>query len=144
MDKESKEENAIDIEFIDPIDSNDIIILTDETERTGETSYDESFSDDNRLKTGSILSQFFNVIAQIRDKDFWRLNTSEIKSLNKTCPKILPKVIAENSGIIGCILSLFAIIVKRIKLEKELSEATKDDNIKEEKKVEGLTGSRGG
>ena len=120
MDKETVEENVIDIECIDTIDSSNVIVLTDKTEDSGADSY-SSIPHDSRLKTGSILAQFFNIIAQVREKEFWQLNTSEINSLNKTCPKILPKIVSDNSGIIGCILSLLGIIVKRLKLEKELS-----------------------
>ena len=120
MDKETVEENVIDIECIDTIDSSNVIVLTDETE-ANRTDSDNSVSYDSRLKTGSIIAQFFNIIAQVKEKEFWQLNTAEIDSLNKTCPKILPNIISSNSGIIGCILSLLGIIVKRIKLEKELS-----------------------
>ena len=118
MDKEPVEEDVIDIESIDIIDTDNVVVLTDKTEGTRETR-DSEISDDSRLKTGSIIAQFFNLFAQIREKEFWQLNTSEINSLNKTCPKILPKIVSDHSGIIGCALSLLGIIVKRIKLEKE-------------------------
>lgn len=146
MDSEIKEEDVNDIDSLEPIDSSNVVVLTDETERSREYT-DSSVSGTDKLKTGNILAQFFNLIAQIREQEFWRLNTSEINSLNKTCPKILPEIISEHAGIIGCALSILGIIVKRIKLEKELipdtssSEIVHDNNESTEKT--GLTGSRG-
>ena len=121
MDEKPVEEVVIDIDRIDIVDADNVVVLKDKTEGT-RSDRDPEIPDDSRLRTGNIIAQFFNLIAQMREKEFWQLNTSEINSLNKTCPKILPKVVSEHSGIIGCILSLLGIFIKRIKLEKELSE----------------------
>ena len=91
--------------------------------------------------------RFFNLISQIRNKTYWQLEKDEVKSLNNTCPKILPQQLIKHSGLIGCVLSLLGMIVKRIKLEQKDSneELLIEDKlvVKDEEKKE-LTGGRSG
>ena len=118
MDKESVEKDVIDIDILDPVDNDNVVAIKDET-RAAENYGTSSIPDVKSLKTGNIIAQLFNIFADLRDKTFWKLNDTEINSLNNTCPKILPKIVQEHSGIIGCVLSLLSIIVKRIKLEQQ-------------------------
>ena len=121
MDKEILEDDAISIDRIDIVGDSDIIGIA-ESEDTGGVPTDDDrkqISSIESLKTGNIISQVFNLIAQFKEKDYWELNTTEINSLNKTCPKILPDAIIKHAGIIGCVLSLIGIILKRIKLDRQ-------------------------
>lgn len=149
MDNETVEKDVVDIDFIDPIGGDDVVILKTGREDSGEGEYPPiQISNDNLLGTGNILSQFFNVIAQIREKEFWKLDDPEIKSLNNTCPKILPKVLQENGGIIKCVLSLLGIIIKRLKMERRdaaevaAKEPELDSTIDPSDEQIGLTGGR--
>ena len=145
MDKENMEENVIDIDVIDVIDDRHPVIDFKETKRTAESSISAEISSDG-LGTGNLLSQFFKVIANIREKTYWELDNKEIKSLNNTCPKILPPVLTENSGLISCILSLLGIIIKRLKLERadaQIEIQTETEQIGDEPQ-KSLTGGRSG
>lgn len=147
MDKAKVEENVIDIECIDTFDTDDVIIIPDEVER-GDPEYSSAsvpISDDAPLKTGNILAQLFNLVAQAREKSFWKLDDKEISSLNKTCPKILPQTIIKHAGIIGCALSLLGIIIKRLKLEREDSldpEIVPYNKVPDVEESKSLTGGR--
>ena len=150
MDEEKSQDAVIGIDRIDPVGGDVPVIIEDTTTAgdTGNADSAEPFSESVTLKTGNLLSKVFNLIAQFREKDYWELNTTEINSLNKTCPKILPAQIVKHAGIIGCVLSLIGIILKRIKLEREDKEVdetpqliTEDEYLKPET---GLTGGRSG
>lgn len=150
MVEEEVEANVIDIERIDTIDHSDVVVIPDEVTRDDPSYTGNAIpvsNDPQQLKTGNIISQIFKLIAQARSKDFWKLENNEVASLNKTCPKILPKVITEHAGIIGCVLNLVGIIIKRLKLEAEETSSSEiptlhdnDEIIEEEFKP--LTGGR--
>ena len=117
MDNEKVEDDVVAIDRIDATGIADVVPIEDS--RSGTYDQTPKIPDDSGLRTGNIIGQVFNLIAQVRDRDYWRLNPNEITSLNKTCPKILPKIIAEHHGIISCVLAIVGIIVKRIKLERD-------------------------
>lgn len=121
MDKNEVEADVIDIECIDTVINDDIIVIPEEISRDNSEYSNTAIpvSSDTTLKTGNIIGQFFNLISQARNRDYWKLEDKEIQSLNKTCPKILPKVLSEHAGIISCVLGIFGIIIKRLKLERE-------------------------
>ena len=147
MDKENMEENVIDIDVIDVIDDRHPVIDFKKAKRTTESSISAEISSDV-LGTGNLLNQFFKIIANIRDKSYWELDNKEIKSLNNTCPKILPPILTENSGLIACILSLLGILIKRLKLERadaetEIQPEAQAEQIGNEPQ-KSLTGGRSG
>lgn len=157
---EEKVENAInDIDRIDVIHDDVFVTISEKTDSGESYEYDAiQVSTGKGLGAGNILGQVFNLISQIREKEYWKLNDTEVNSLNNTCPKIIPKFISQNSGIIGCVLSILGIIVKRIKLDHEDTLNHKkpelDSNIdlpveeinsvKSGDQSKSLTGSRGG
>lgn len=149
MDETNEKENLIDIDFIEPIDNSNIIVLPDTEERRGNTEGSPiPVSDPNTLGTGNIISQIFKIIADIKQKTYWKLDDSEIKSLNNTCPKILPAVLKENAGLVSCVLSLLGIVLKRIKMERKEQIEHEDlypkDSNDEIIKDASLTGARSG
>lgn len=149
MDETNEKENLIDIDFIEPIDNSNIIVLPDTEEKRGNTDGSPiPVSDPNTLGTGNIISQIFKIIADIKQKTYWKLDDSEIKSLNNTCPKILPAVLKENAGLVSCVLSLLGIVLKRIKMERKEQIEHEDlypkDSNDEIIKDASLTGARSG
>ena len=147
MDDKEMEGDVISIDVIDPVGADDLVTI-EEGSRRG-TGSPIPVSDTNvTLKTGNIVAQVFKLIAEIRDREYWNLEDKEIKSLNKTCPKILPKIISEHSGIISCVLSVLGIIVKRLKMESAENESERpietlsEDIPTVESDTGGLTGSR--
>lgn len=150
MDKEEVEENVIDIDVIDIIDHNDVNVISEEIERTDPEYLGTGIevSDNKALKTGNLIAQFFNLVSQFRNKEYWKLDEKETKSLNKVCPKILPNIISEHSGLVTCILNLLSIIIKRVKMERKDSFSSEisvpyDNNEKlETEELQALTGGR--
>jgi len=127
LDKETVEKSTIDIDLLDPIGSDDLITIKDQTEGTYDNT--EATISSTTLKTGNIIEKIFQLIAQIKEKSYWNLNKNEVNSLNDTCPKIIPKSISKHAGIITCVLSLISIIAKRIKLEQKEKENIIDSDI---------------
>ena len=136
--EEIRNEDTIGVDVIDPVGVSDVEIIDSKDGNSGST---ESTIPNAEKATGKVVSLVFDIIAQIRNKDYWKLDTSEEKSVNKICPSILPKFLVNHSGIIGCIVTLLTIILKRIKFER-------NDNIEEEPEsnseqpLTGLTGGR--
>lgn len=150
MDENAVEKDVVNIDILDPVGGNDVVIIPEGISREDPRYAGKpiSVSDSNPLGTGNILKQVFNLIAQIRSREYWNLDEKEIKSLNKTCPNILPRTLVKNSGLIGCVLSVLGIIVKRLKLERQDApvnrEPEMDDSIDPSNETEqkGLTGGR--
>lgn len=151
MDKETVEKDVVDIDILDPIGDNSVVVIPSDKARNDPDYTGKPVPiSDSPLGTGNILKQVFNLIAQIRSKDYWNLDEIEIKSLNKTCPKILPKTVIQHSGLIGCILKILGIVIKRLKLERQDApvnrEPEMDSTIDESDEVQNkpLTGGRNG
>lgn len=144
-DKTVENDSPILIGNINPIDDDTFVEIEENTETTGTTSDKTPVPDS--LKTGKLISAVFGFAASLKNNDDWLLNESEIKTLNKTCPKILPPVILEHSGLIGCALSVMGMFLKRIKRENKEKEPVTVEDIPEplsddNEMNEGLTGAR--
>lgn len=153
MDNQEMENDVVDIGAIDVIGIDDAVAIKDA--EGGAYSTNDEISGHGSIKTGDILAQVFGLISQMRDRDYWNLNDSEIQKLNKICPKILPSIIQEHSGVISCVLSVIGLFVKRIKMENsevpdipmdvEFNEHVREqvgEQVDTEQESTGLTGNR--
>lgn len=144
MDNEPEKEDVIDIDILDPVGDNSVIVLKDASEdRENDTpGTGLSVSNTEITGTGTLISKIFDLFAQMRG-DHWKLEDKEIKSLNNTCPKILPAMIVKHSGLITCILSIINMVIKRLKKERDTQpDTTVETSIEEEPEKQGLTGGR--
>lgn len=125
--EEIRDEDTIGIDIIDPVNIEPVEVSEDPKNDSAASGKIPSV----KRATGKVVSLLFDIIAGLRGKEFWKLDESEQKSVDKICPEILPKSLTEHAGKIACVVTLLSMILKRIKLERALNEEI-DEQINEQ------------